>query len=69
MNDGMNQNNITLTCQHYVGVFYSSLHIHVSVAYLMYKQEHNNSLCKNLSQDIINSLNDRLMYYPPKRKL
>ena len=25
----------------------------------MYKQENNNSLCKNLSQDTINSLNDR----------
>ena len=42
-----------------VGVFYSFLHIHISVAYLIYKQENNNSLCKNLSQDTINSLNDR----------
>ena len=57
MDDGMNQNNITLTCQQ--GVFDSFLHIHVSVAYLIYKQENNNSLCKNLSQDTINSLNDR----------
>ena len=42
-----------------VGVFYSFLHIHVSVAHLIYKQENNNSLCKNWSQDTINSLNDR----------
>ena len=56
-NERMNQNNITFTCQH-GKVFYSFLHIHVSVAYLIYKQE-NNSLCKTLSQDTINSLNDR----------
>ena len=53
MDDGMN--NTTLTCQQ----CRSFLQIHVSVAYLMYKQENNNSWCKTLSQDIINSLNDR----------
>ena len=61
MDDEMNQNNITLTYQQCRS--FLQLSTHVSVAYLVRKQENNKSLyIKNLSQRCKKiSWNDRLV--------